>query len=413
MSRCDDDPSPSLADEGFDVRQRTIGGRRVVEKAGTGRSRSRLRREGAALELLKSNGVVEVIELREAELSTTLVTSYVGARTLADVSMLTPGEILRAVQETCRVIMDLHNRGWSHGNLTAQHVILGPRARVRLCSLGDATPLPDSGVSQDVEDLTAAIRQIIDAPTGGRTFQERWEWRRMRVRLSRAVEEVAAASTTAGEVTAAESPIDQIGKLLEQLSPDPGHRHARGKRARRKRARRPSGERPLSRPLPRFSARTRGLVVAAAVLASGTVLLTGVLQRGPDGELGASRSRPAPAVSAATITGPATDRAPRPPDDPGNLVVSNGKIYRIGSVGDRVATGDWDCDGTVSALVLRPSTGEVFMFENWASDSTPAAAHLVDVVDGATEFLDTGDDCGPAVVRTRSGSNHQLDLPAS
>jgi hypothetical protein len=44
-----------------------------------------------------------------------------------------------------------------------------------------------------------------------------------------------------------------------------------------------------------------------------------------------------------------------------------GGRYEVGRPGDEVASGDWDCDGTPTVALVRPSTGEVFVFEGWAA----------------------------------------------
>ena len=42
-----------------------------------------------------------------------------------------------------------------------------------------------------------------------------------------------------------------------------------------------------------------------------------------------------------------------------------GRRYAVGAVGDFVETGDWDCDGRVTAAIVRPSTGGVVLFDAW------------------------------------------------
>ncbi len=390
---------PALEDGQFDVRQTTMEGRRVIEKTGSGRSRGRVRREAAALEQLRSNAVVELVELRETESSTTLVTTYVGARTLADASRLHPAEILRALRETCRVLTDLHRRGWAHGNLTAEHVILGPRSRVRLCSLGDATPLtaepsnlpgPSAGVGadggsgnergDDLGQLVAVLNWLVELPVSGGTFRERREWRRMRSRLLLAVGPARAGTDAHGRATA-----DRIEALADRLA--------------------------MEKP-----SRIRGLVFAGGVVAIAVLLLAGFMP----GDAGGDQGPPEfpPERTAALREAPADDTASAgkrvavPRGAPGNFVASDGKIYRIGSEGDQVVIGDWNCDGNRSALVLRPSSGEVFHFRTWAGADRPVESQLIKVIEDATLLRAHGDGCGPAVIEARDGSTHRVEIPA-
>lgn len=41
--------------------------------------------------------------------------------------------------------------------------------------------------------------------------------------------------------------------------------------------------------------------------------------------------------------------------------------FRVGQPGDALALGDWDCDGTATAAVVRSGTGETFVFDGWAA----------------------------------------------
>ena len=49
------------------------------------------------------------------------------------------------------------------------------------------------------------------------------------------------------------------------------------------------------------------------------------------------------------------------------VVEAAGIRYGIGRAGDRIAVGDWACDGRATPALLRPGTGEVFVFRAWAA----------------------------------------------
>jgi hypothetical protein len=55
------------------------------------------------------------------------------------------------------------------------------------------------------------------------------------------------------------------------------------------------------------------------------------------------------------------------PDDRAPVVEVGGRRYEVGEPGDVVAVGDWHCDGSPVAAVLRPGTGDVFVFDGWAA----------------------------------------------
>jgi hypothetical protein len=48
--------------------------------------------------------------------------------------------------------------------------------------------------------------------------------------------------------------------------------------------------------------------------------------------------------------------------------------------------GDWNCDGQATVLLLRPSTGELFEFSNWATPEEVAESQLVSTVEQAVDL---------------------------
>lgn len=62
----------------------------------------------------------------------------------------------------------------------------------------------------------------------------------------------------------------------------------------------------------------------------------------------------------------------------------DGRRYAIGSEGDLVVIGDWDCDGEATPAIARPNTGQVVLFDRWPSpgatisESDASARRVVD-----------------------------------
>ncbi len=48
--------------------------------------------------------------------------------------------------------------------------------------------------------------------------------------------------------------------------------------------------------------------------------------------------------------------------------------FRVGRPGDDLVLGDWDCDGTATAAVVRAATGETFVFDSWAAEGETLVA---------------------------------------
>jgi hypothetical protein len=73
----------------------------------------------------------------------------------------------------------------------------------------------------------------------------------------------------------------------------------------------------------------------------------------------------------------------------------------LGEPGDVVAVADSDCDGVATPVVLRPTTGEVFVFPRW-SLREPIEVEAATVVPGG-DALDVVDGTCPSVVVTGDG----------
>ncbi|MGH9178930.1 MAG: hypothetical protein ACRD0N_10305, partial [Acidimicrobiales bacterium] len=57
-----------------------------------------------------------------------------------------------------------------------------------------------------------------------------------------------------------------------------------------------------------------------------------------------------------------------------NVLEAGGARYRLGRPGDQLLLGDWDCDGRDTPALYRPSTGQVFVFTDWAGTGAPLPA---------------------------------------
>ncbi|HEX2575086.1 MAG TPA: hypothetical protein VHK88_01985 [Aquihabitans sp.] len=98
----------------------------------------------------------------------------------------------------------------------------------------------------------------------------------------------------------------------------------------------------------------------------------------------------------------------------GTAVTAGGATFDVGRAGDRIAVGDWDCDGQATPGIVRPSTGEVFLFGGWAGDGRPVTVDPVAVVPGAADLqapaeIDRSQRCPPPTVRLVDRSTRPLD----
>lgn len=87
-------------------------------------------------------------------------------------------------------------------------------------------------------------------------------------------------------------------------------------------------------------------------------------------------------------------------------VQAAGRRYQVGAPGDQILLGDWHCLGRATVGLVRPGTGEVFLFPDWAEADRdlvvrpaariegPVAAHAADVDDDGCDELVVRDEAG-------------------
>ncbi|HTN78894.1 MAG TPA: hypothetical protein VMK16_04395, partial [Acidimicrobiales bacterium] len=94
----------------------------------------------------------------------------------------------------------------------------------------------------------------------------------------------------------------------------------------------------------------------------------------------------------------------------GSQIVVDGVRYDVGQSGDALSVADWDCDGRDTAALVRPSTGEVYVFDGWATKAEPTTGRLLDRVVGATAIAPPDGDCGVLTVLDSKGAPTALPL---
>ena len=152
-------------------------------------------------------------------------------------------------------------------------------------------------------------------------------------------------------------------------------------------------------------------VAGAAVVGALCCLLIGgrALDRAPAPRAAASPFKPGPppcpAVAAdlrGDVDGDGCEEAVSFAD--GVLAVGATRM-RLGAPGDEVALGRWSC-GAATLALLRPSTGELFRFDEWAMAGRSVAAVAIGRVEGAVGVHASPRDagrCDDLVVTRRSG----------
>ncbi len=93
------------------------------------------------------------------------------------------------------------------------------------------------------------------------------------------------------------------------------------------------------------------------------------------------------------------------PDDGAPVLDHDGRRYSIGIAGDLVAKGDWHCDGNATPAIVRPSTGDVVLFDRWPGPGETLSMPVLQTVDAPVDVEVFRDDsCDLLRVLTATGS---------
>jgi eukaryotic-like serine/threonine-protein kinase len=412
----------------------------------------RLLREAAVLAVASHPGVVVVQGVRDAEGRPALATSWVGARSLADVGSLPPHQVAATVSAVASTVADLHELGIVHGQLgDPSHVLLDTQGRPVLCGFGrarlidrgstlghadhgapcssDRTPSP----SDDVAGLGSLLGVLLEAEP----LFEFPRTRRAARRAAGSTDDLRRALLTLADHASADDQTCRptaraLAASLQRLAPEaslpadttaptdgPNVRDDADDAIERLRA-------TVAEPTGTTARwRRRAPAIVGALVASLVVALTvGVLS--PDrtsGGLANGPPRPADTTTAAASPSrsrPSTTSSPPPtapaelptaPDptqaatvgatgaDSVTVIELDGQRYEVGVPGDQVLVDDLACDGRRRAALLRPSTGEVYVFDSWAQPGIDLVARPLATLEPAARIdLDHSDPGCPRLI---------------
>lgn len=386
------------------VHRLTVSGVALVAKSARGGSRQHLRREAELLEHLRGLPVVELMALRDSDDRTDLVTIDAGERDLSRLDGLSPEQILRALADAAAAVAELHAAGWTHGALCAQHVVVSGDGAVRLCSLGSAAVRCDSqgelgpAARSDVQQLVATIDRVL------RHHDDSWDrsaaraFRSSERRFRRELDRPEAAATKAQAPCSAA----EMAEILRDLAEVDRHRV------------------PLA-PLSLGPLRLVGAAVGVGVLG----LTWAAVAAGQDGSQH-QVSGPTPLSSepadpcATSLTGGSTTSGPDLDEDGcpdhvrvvDNVVNVGVRRFRAGQPGDQVVVAQISCDDHPQLVLFRPSSSELFAFDDWPEPTTSATARFVGSYPDAVslDVHETGD-CTRAVPIDAQGAPAPKEIP--
>jgi hypothetical protein len=344
-------------------------------------------------------------------------------------------------------LADLHDIGVVHGRLDATHILVGDDGRPRLCGLshpGGAAP------HDDVAALGLVLSEVLERATPG---PRSWPWhgrssaahrRELEQVLARASDPVPSrrpnarllASSILSAVPGAELPVtgspfpgpepayvppdEELLDLVftHELTDDERWAQAFGDDPSE-----PAGAAGPDPPPVRDGGSSRARLaagsgaVAVGAIAAGVVFVGGWGSRGSAAPPDAVRaSSPAGQAGCPVAAAPAADVDGD--GCPEALVVEGGSVragaarWTLGQPGDLIAVGDWECDGRAAPALLRPATGDVFVFPGWAAEGEPVTVEARDRLPGAVAIRGepTADGCDDLVVDLGSGATATVEV---
>ncbi|MEY2420842.1 MAG: eukaryotic-like serine/threonine-protein kinase [Acidimicrobiaceae bacterium] len=398
-----------------------IDGRLVARK----RSRdeadaARLAHEADVLAAAQHPGVVELASCERDGAGVSLVTRFVGTHSLETIGPMSVERAAGLVAALAETVADLHDLGIVHGRIEPSHVLIGAAGRPVLCSFAGGgrigtTPPPGS---------TAAPGFVDPAATDEAALTPQADVFGLGVLLRALIVD------GGSEI----EPIpDRRYALARARAPWSGYQ----RRALLTLADRATDEAPLRRPpARRFAAdildtvpsarldedafaalrlssddvepsrRTRWVTLAAIGIGLVLVIL-GIT--GLRGEGSVAAVDEAPSLPSSVTSTNASSSIPAHVEN-GRIIVFGAQRFEAGVAGDRVAVGDWNCDGVSTPAVLRPSTGAVFVFDAWASDGADVSVSPSHTIVGAVDVLtrDRGDGCSTLVVVRADGTEEEI-----
>jgi len=388
-----------------------IGSAAIVVRRGTGAAdAAHVRAAGERLAAAAHPGVVEVVSSTGTDDLWELQVVHAG-RPVGLVGPLSVEQVAGVAAAVAATLADLHAAGVVHGSIDGSHVLIGPHGRPVLCGFD-----PEAGQAARPEDDIAALGALIvqllgtDAevePIPERRWRRGAAWTGWARRSLLLVADQACAEPPTRRPSARRLAAAIADAVPGAQAPDASHPIA--------------ADDPLDSLRPRVEdehppARLPAVICAllgVAALGAGAWRVAQPMRTAePAASAPTTALAPAPLLPTTTTPHPTTSMQPtttRPPITvEGTSVAMGGRHFEIGQPGDLVVVGDWDGDGEPTAAVLRPATGEVFVFRSWTSGDE-VVVRAVATVEGAVELqVDRAGDRDRLAVRAADGSRHAI-----
>lgn len=302
--------------------------------------------------------------------------------------VLEPEEVAEAARAVAFALSRVHAGGVAHGAVDVDHLRIGDDGLVALAP--SRPPEGAASVEGDVRALGDLIVELLGqsrgpSPSAAAPPVPWWRWGRGRRR----------------PLLTPPSPAEALAEIARQANPEegstpPSAATIAAQITLRVPGARPPGRRPPPVPVPAAA----GPPAAASSRVGGAVfavLLVALLAvAGAAAFTLHSRSSAPPVEGPVDLPSPTTvptTLASRvwPLQAADGVLAGPDGDFTIGAPDDVVLAGDWLCRDEPLPALLRPATGEVFVFDHWPEPGEELAGRLVGTVAGAVRLISTGD----------------------
>ena len=379
----------------------------------------RLAHEADVLTAAQHPGVVELVVCEPDRDGMVLETVFVGTHSLDTAGPMSVERAAGLIAALAETVADLHDLGIAHGRIDPSHVLIGPGGRPVLCGFagggrigtnppagtaaatgfGDPAATDEAPLTPQVDifGLGSLLRALIidDASEVEPIPERRFGFGRVRIPWSgyqrRALLTLADRATD--ETPLRRPPARRLAADI--LSTVPAANLAE--------------EQLASQGSSTDAVEPRRRTSWVSLTAIGLCLALLLTTRLHDNRSFTAVDEAAPFTSnapqATTTTSDVTARV-----EDGRTIVVGSQRFEAGVPGDRVALGDWNCDGIATPAVLRPATGALFVFEEWASEGSDVSIAptrtIVDAVD--VQDRERADGCSTLVVIRGDGTEEEI-----
>ncbi len=364
-----------------------------------------LYREAAILRRVAQPGVVDLTEehfgASEGELHFALIEGLT-----FDEAQFSSSQLFDCMSSLAETVAHLHDMGLAHGRLTADHVLIGLiDRRPVICGFREARPAEPGSIemADDVAALGLLLKSKLDLPADD--LRERLNVDATKVQQAaerrstlQALAQIATDPNPAYRPSARRF-ADTLQLASATIKDTQPARHYRRRR-----------ELPLRNLL--LAATAVVALLTAGVVATGTFsgndsATTGqasLTTQGPEPTMTVAPTAVSEPPSASINVPTVSERANRtcPPTSPDNtagdvngdgcvdtVVLGNGTVdvngehFAVGKPDDQLAIGNWACNGLRTLALLRPSTGNLYVFSSWPGIGQEVAPELIRNVENA------------------------------